>query len=194
MKKVLITLTILLFMASMSFSQIESDTTTTPQRASEKVKKQKKEPFSFNKIYFGGGVGFSFGSYTRIAVYPMLGYKFTPKLSGGIEVGYEYISDNRYASNYKTSNYGASAFARYRIIPQLYFHVEPAIYNFKYGYNTDDSNREWVKFLFVGGGYSQKIAPNTWAFAQVKFDVLRDSASPYSNWAPFWNVGVSIGF
>ena len=198
MKKVHITLTILLFTATISFSQVETDTTvTTPQPTTEKVKKEqtkKKEPFSFKKIYFGGGVGLSLGSYTRIAVYPMIGYKFTPKLSGGAEVGYEYISDNRYASNYNTSNYGGSIFARYRLFPWFYFHAEPAFYNYQLGYNTDNPTREWIMFMFVGGGYSQQIAPGTWAFAQVKFDLLNDRDSPYKRWAPFWNAGVSIGF
>ena len=82
------------------------------------------------------------GSYTRIGLYPMIGYKITPKLSGGLKIGYEYVSDNRYSSNYKTSNYGGSIFARYRVIPRLYAHVEYEQINYEL-YNFDGtSNRE----------------------------------------------------
>ncbi|OQX78482.1 MAG: hypothetical protein B6D61_05375 [Bacteroidetes bacterium 4484_249] len=197
MKKLLITLTILLFTASISLSQVESDTTEVAQPQTEKVKneKPKKEKKSTgNKIFFGGSVGLSFGNYTRIALYPQLGYRFTPKLSGGVEVGYEYIKDNRYTSNYETYNYGASIFGRYRLIPQLYFHVEPAFYNYEFNYWSENSYREWVSFLFLGAGFSQQLAAGTYLYAQVKFDVLQNSNSPYSDWAPFWNVGVSVGF
>ena len=209
MKKALITMTVLLFAASMSFSQVESDTTETTnqqtitdttettQPPAEQVKKEKpkKEKKSTgNKLFAGGSVGLSFGNYTRIAVYPQLGYRFTPKLSVGVEVGYEYIKDNRYASSYETYNYGASIFARYRLIPQLYFHVEPAFYNYEINYWADNSYRDWVTFLFVGAGFVQKVGASSFLYAQVKFDVLQNSNSPYSDWAPFWNIGMSVGF
>lgn len=197
MKNIAITLLTLIFSVSIGFSQVIPDTTiTTQQPSAGKEKKDtppNKDQFSLSKIYFGGSVGFTFGSYFRLAVYPMIAYKFTPKLSAGIEVGYEFVSDNRYTSNYKYSNYGFSVLARYRLIPQLYFHVEPAMVNYKVGYNTNDESRKWIKFLFVGGGYSQKIGRNTWAFAQVKFDVLHDS-DYYHKWTPFWNAGISVGF
>jgi hypothetical protein len=147
-----------------------------------------------DKLYFGGGIGLTFGSYTRIAVYPMVGYKFTPKFSGGIEIGYEYIRANQYNSEFTTSNYGGSAFLRYRVIPQLFVHTEYAMYNYELFYVDGSSNRVWVPFLFLGAGFSQQIAPRTFAFAMVKFDVLHNPNSPYSSWSPFWSFGVSYGF
>ena len=46
----------------------------------------KPKPPLRDRIYFGGSVIVSFGDVTRIGVYPMIAYKFTPKLSLGAEV------------------------------------------------------------------------------------------------------------
>jgi hypothetical protein len=162
--------------------------------AQDTIQQQKPKTPLKDKIYFGGSVGVSFGNYSRIAVYPMMGYKITPKLSAGIELGYEYISDKRYTSTYNTSNYGFSLFSRYRFIPQLYLHAEYSMVNYELYYIDQTSNREWVPFLFIGAGFSQQLASGVYAYAQVKFDVLQDKNSPYKNWAPFYTFGVSVGF
>lgn len=147
-----------------------------------------------DKIYYGGNIGLSFGSYTMIAIRPLVGYKVSPKLSVGLKISYEYISDNRYSTNYTTSNYGGSIFARYRFIPQLYAHVEYAYMNYELYNILGESQREWVPFLFVGAGYSQNLGGNTWLNIQILFDVLQSDKSPYNNWEPFYSVGVGVGF
>ena len=171
---------------------------TIPEVASEpepepaKEKKEKK-PRS-QKLFFGGAVGLSFGSYTRIAVYPQIGYRITPKLTAGIELGYIYISDTRYNDNTQNySNYGASIFAQYRILNPVYVHVEYAAYNYQLYYTDGSENREWVNFLFLGAGFIKKVGKSTHVFAQVKFDVLQDENSPYG-WDPLFRVGATVGF
>jgi hypothetical protein len=139
-------------------------------------------------------LGFSFGNYTMIAVRPLIGYKVTPKLSAGLKFSYEYIQDKRYSETYTTSNYGVSVFSRYRIVPQLYVHAEYAAFNYELYNPLGESNREWVPFLFVGAGYSQPIGGNAWLNAQVLFDVLQSSKSPYNDWEPFYSIGVGVGF
>jgi hypothetical protein len=66
--------------------------------------------------------------------------------------------------------------------------------NYKMFYGVDDSNREWVSFLFLGGGFSQPISKNTWFTAEVLFDVLQNENSPYAAWEPFFSVGFGVGF
>lgn len=173
----------LLFLLAISITQ-----------AQDTIQKQKPKTPLKDKIYFGGGIGVSFGNYTRIAVYPMIGYKFTPKLSAGVEVGYEYISDSRYSSTYNTSNYGFSVFSRYRVIPQLYTHVEYSMINYELYYTDQSKSREWVPFLYLGAGYSQQLASGVTAYAQIKFDVLQDEKSPYKDWEPFYTFGISVNF
>ncbi|MBX2841438.1 MAG: hypothetical protein KTR26_06675 [Flammeovirgaceae bacterium] len=157
--------------------------------------KEKKDPRSIGeRIYFGGNIGFSFGTYTRVSLNPLIGYKFTPKFSGGMAFGYEYVVDKRLPQTYQTHNFGLSFFTRYRIVPQLYAHAEYAWINYELFNSIGESSRETVPFFFVGGGYSQAIGNRTWLNMQVLFDALQDVRSPYKNWDPYITVGVGVGF
>jgi hypothetical protein len=174
-------------------------------KAEEEIKTDvpQNTPAGPSKWYYGGNIGFSFwGDYFYLGVYPLVGYKVTPQLSLGAKIGYAYISDSRYDPfpALKTSNYGASVFTRYRIIPQLYAHAEFAywsyenITSFNTAQNTYNTERFWVPYLLLGGGFSQNIGPNVWAFAEVLFDVINDENSPYKSGDPFISVGVGVGF
>lgn len=151
-----------------------------------------------SKIYYGGNIGFNFGNYTRISAEPLVGYKVTPKFSVGAKLRYEWIRDKRYDPTLTTSNYGGSIFSRYRIISQLYVHAEFAAVSYEYYKPTLDNltntEREMVPFLLLGGGYTQRLGNNTWAYVEALFDVLQDENSPYEEWEPFISVGVGVGF
>jgi len=158
---------------------------------------------SVSKWYYGGNIGFSFwNDYFYLGVYPLVGYKVTPKLSLGAKIGYAYISDDRYepAPALNTSNYGGSLFSRFRIIPQIYLHAEFAYWSYENesSYNREENTytteRYWIPYLFLGGGLSQQLGPNTWAFVEVLFDVIQDDNSPYEEWEPFVSFGVGVGF
>jgi hypothetical protein len=157
-------------------------------------KEEKKPLLNPNKIYFGGYVNASFGSYTAIGIEPMVGYKLTPKLSLGTKITYEYISDKRYEEDYSASNYGFSVFNRMRVTQGLYTHAEFSAMNYKLYDSLGESNRTWVPFLFLGGGMSQPISGNTWFTAEVLFDVIQNENSPYKKWEPFFSVGFGVGF
>ncbi len=148
----------------------------------------------FDKMYFGGNIGASFGTVTQYSLHPYAAYKFTPQFSIGGKYIYEYLKDKRYTPSYETSNYGGSVFTRYRLFKPLYVHVEYQVLNSEV--YTDDFNTEriWVPFLFVGGGYSHKLGSNAWLNMQVLFDVLQDPNSPYEEWEPSFSVGVGFGF
>ena len=145
-------------------------------------------------IYFGGTIGLSLGDYFRISIAPMIGYSLSPKISVGGRVIYEYIEDKRYTPTLTASNYGASAFARYRIVPPLYVHGELAFLNYEFATSGSTSDREWVPFLLLGGGYVKPVGKKTSVFVEVLFDVLQDSNSPYEKWNPWISVGVASGF
>jgi len=145
-------------------------------------------------IYYGGTIGFNFGDFTRISVNPMVGYRVTPQLSAGVKVGYEYVRDKRFDETFTSHNFGGSAFGRYRFIPQLYVHAEFAYIGYDLPVSPTDSEREWVPFLLLGGGYVQRISPKASAYVEVLFDVLQDSKSPYEDWEPWVSVGVGVGF
>jgi len=145
------------------------------------------------KVFFGGTLGLSFGSYFRVSVQPMIGYNFSPMFSGGVKLGYEYVKDSRYDPDVTWNNYGASVFGRFRFIPQAYLHAEFAYAN--YGAKTAnlETERVWVPFIYLGGGYYKPLSPKTALFVEVLFDVLQDENSPYEAWQPMISFGVVAG-
>jgi len=154
---------------------------------------QIQKPFQ-SKFYYGGFVNVSFGSYTVIGLEPSLAYKFTPRLSLGTKLSFEYVHEKQGEYVYEESTYGFSLFSRMRILPGIYTHVEFSTVNYKF-YNTSvEGVRKWVPFLFLGGGMSQPIAENVWFNAEVLFDVLQNENSPYNDWEPFYSVGFGVGF
>ncbi len=203
MKKLLFTGLILVFISVSSFSQetvpTTQDTTQVHQQAEPSPPPAQKQPNKKSskrgkRLYFGGNVTFNVGSYTRIGIYPLVGFKLLPKLSVGAKIGYEYIKDKRWAEDYETSNYGYSLFSRLRFFRNLYAHAEFQSTNYDLYDSSGNSNREWVNFLLLGGGYSQPLGGNVRLNAQVLFDVLHADNSPYKSWEPIFSVGISAGF
>jgi hypothetical protein len=147
-----------------------------------------------DRLYYGGFVTLTLGSYTVIGATPLIGYKVSPQFSIGTQLSYEYFSDKRGSNDFSSSNYGASIFTRYRFIPELYGHLEYSYMNYEFNASLIGDKRQWVPFLFVGGGFSQPISNTTWLNAQVLFDVIQDENSPFEDWEPFYSVGIGIGF
>ena len=159
------------------------------------VTRERSERPKENRFYYGGYLNLTFGSYTAVGIEPMVAYKITPKLSVGTIVTYEYVSDKTNPGyTYTSSNYGASLFSRFRVIPQLYFHTEFSEMYYESYQTGGYSSRYWVPFLFVGGGFSQQLSENTWFNTQILFDVIQNENSPYKNWVPFYSVGFGVGF
>jgi len=192
MKKTIGIFLIMLFAVSLASAQENS---ATPKQ--NPYQKGPKKSIT-NKFYFGGNLGFTLGSYTSISIWPMIGYKITPKFSAGIQPGYDYIKYNFNGNNYETSNYGLKVFTRYRIIPQFYLQAEYDYINYEiYNWNPPAdpvSSRAFVPFLLLGGGLSQQLGDNSWVYIQILFDVLQDANSPFSSGEPFYSIGFGFGF
>jgi hypothetical protein len=70
------------------------------------------------------------------------------------------------------------------LIPQIYLHSEFA--HFSYENQTYDletleygTERNWILYLLLGGGFSQNVGQNVWAHVEILFDVLQDENLPY---------------
>jgi hypothetical protein len=146
-------------------------------------------PKTPSKIFYGGSVMLSFGDVDQIAIYPMIGYKVTPKVSVGGKFGYEYL--NYDVSDESSHNFGGGVFGRYRFVPQFYGHAEFQLVSYDL---IGDSGRELVPFLLLGGGLVQNLSANASAFFEVLVDVLQDNDSPYDDWEPRVSIGIGIGF
>ena len=167
---------------------------TVIKASEERVEEsQIQKPFE-SRFYYGGFVNLTFGSYTVIGIEPSVAYKFTPRLSLGTKITYEYIHEKQGSYVYEESNYGFSLFSRMRVTQRLYTHAEYSSMNYKFYDELGDKERKWVPFLFLGGGLSQPVSKNTWLNAEVLFDVLQNENSPYNDWEPFYSVGFGVGF
>jgi hypothetical protein len=166
--------------------------TVQPAPAEQAVQPDVKPLLNYNKLYFGGYIGATFGSYTSVSVEPLVGYQLTKRLSLGGKFSYEYISDKRYDVDYSASNYGLSIFSRINLTQRLYSHFEYSAMNYKMYDEFGESERTWVPFLYIGGGIFQPISRNTAFYVEVLFDVLQNENSPYADWEPFFSVGFTV--
>ena len=186
MRRTIFTFILAIVFISGSLAQ-ETDKTKEKTKA-----KSGQEP---SKVYWGGQLGLSFGSYFRIAVIPMVAYKVSPKFHVGGKIGYAYTEDKRYENATITShNYGGSVFSRYLIVRGLYAHAEFVYWSYKYQTENLEGERTWVPFLLLGGGYIQPVSRTTSVFIEVLWDVLQDENSPYDASDPWVSIGVSVGF
>jgi hypothetical protein len=189
----LITILFLLPATPLFAQQVDTLRVDTTQAVQYHEPEAPKGPVE-SKVYYGGTLGLSFGSFFRLAVTPLVGYKLSPRASVGLKVQYEYTVDKRYAEEVTSHNYGGSVFARFIILPHVYAHAEFAEMSYKYASGNYTSERQWVPFILLGGGYVQPISPRTALFVEVLFDVLQDAKSPYEKGTPWISAGVSAGF
>ncbi|MDF7800256.1 hypothetical protein P4C99_12330 [Pontiellaceae bacterium B1224] len=197
MKKIMSTLFVLVLAGGLHAFAEDVAEPATKETTAVKSKRTTSKPKADirDNFFYGGYINLSFGSYTVIGIEPMIGYKVTPKFAAGIKLQYNYIQDDRYANrSYTTSTYGGSVFGRYLVTPKFYAQVEAATYNYESFYLNGSSEREWVPFVFMGGGLIQPLSERTWVNVQILFDVWQDDSSPYDDWQPFFSIGVGAGF
>ena len=191
MRSFLLSISIVIFAFGTSAQYVPEDDTTRTTRTDRKDPRPLKD-----RIWFGGGIGLSFGTVTAIQVDPMIGYKVDQKgkFSVGLGGSYWYFNDNRFADA-SFSAFGYRTFTRYRVIQPLYVHAEFLHMNIE-GYEAFalERSRFWVPHLLVGAGYVQQLAGRSSVFIQVLFDVLQDPNSIYRNTGPIFMGGVGIGF
>lgn len=185
----------LFILLSILFATLAAQAQDSTAYVSEKPQK-KPTPFK-DRIWFGGGVGLSFGTVTAIQLDPIVGVYLDNKrkLSTGVGPSYSYFRDNRYTPAYEQSNYGYRLFTRYRVIPQAYLHAEFLHENTQPFYNYDNHlGRIWVPHLLLGAGYVQPIGNRSSFYLQVLFEVLQDPNSIYYGQGPILSGGVGFGF
>ena len=143
--------------------------------AQKQIEKDKEYSF-LERVYVGGGGGFSAGSnYTAINVSPRVGYMFTNRFSSGIGVIYQYI--NYKNVDLKTHNYGGSIFSRFNVTPQFFLHTEYEGLNYEtfslVGGETRTS-RIYSPSLFLGGGYFQPFGSRGGVSIMLLYNLIYD--------------------
>jgi hypothetical protein len=156
--------------------------------------------FDKSRLFVGGSLGLSFGTYTIINVSPLVGYHFSSVLAAGVGVNYSYYGydDGFYTS--KQSYVGMSIFGRVYPIRQLFIQVQPEL-NYMWASQVPDGGQnlpelkvnQFVPSLLMGGGAAIPTGPNGAITISVMYDVLQNTWSPYYHQAVY-GFGYNIGF
>jgi len=148
-----------------------------------------------DRMFIGGSLALTFGDITYVGASPLVGYRFTPALTGGVGISYYYYKDNIY--NYETSIYGGTLFSRYLIFKGLFAEADFEANNLDAMTIVDPINgtytlsRQWIPSLLLGGGYYSG-GDNVGFYISVLYDVLQDPNSPYYGF-PVIRAGVGVG-
>ena len=183
-------LTILFAMFTMAaFAQTDADTT--------------KRTFG-EATYITGGLGLSFGSITNVQIQPGIGYKIDDegRYSAGVNLLYWYFRNNTINPPFEVNTYGYGIFNRNKVIEGFFTYAEFQSMSLEIGnigvQDGDNIPREWVPFLFLGGGYAVPLGGNTYLMAQLVWEVIGDPRSPYIQnnlrGQPIYGVSIGSGF
>jgi opacity protein-like surface antigen len=149
-----------------------------------------------SNVFYGGGIGLSFGTIDFIEIAPMIGVQVTDEFSTGISLLYRYRNDSRYSPSLSTNDYGGSIFARYHFLPNLFAQTEYEYLNFEYhDFNGGKKSDNYSSFL-AGAGMSQPLGHNVAMHAAVLYNFSYSDKDFYRPYDSPWviRVGVSAGF
>ncbi len=117
-------------------------------------------------LWYGGNVGLglsggSYSSYFGIEFSPMVGYKIFPRFSVGPRIIFEYThiraTTGLGVDKFNLYSFGAGAFTRFKIIPELFIHGEVNIVEEQYLTTYYDKASEIRTHALLGLGYDAGI-------------------------------------
>lgn len=173
--------TLLFFLLLFSFKGFSQDSTM--------VRKHPPKKNFFDKVFFGGNLGFQFGTQTVADISPLVGYRFTDKISAGIGFTYQYYHYKDKYYDFETNIYGGRVFGRYNFTDYLFGHLEYEYLNLD-AYDFP-GKRVDVGSLLAGGGYIQHFGRNSGIVAMILYNFTESAYTPYTN--PIIRVGFVVG-
>lgn len=152
-----------------------------------------KVPFK-DRIFISPDLGLQFGTVTLIMLAPKVGYRITEKFAAGLGASYVYVKDKSYPGyTFESNTYGGSIFAQYQLFESIRAYSEYEVLNLEiYDPYLNNTRRENIPSLLVGGGYSQQIGGNSGFFIMALYNLLDGPNSIYSN--PVIRIGFNVGF
>jgi len=156
------------------------------------IRKNPLKPRFWDRVYVGGNVGFQFGTVTFAELSPLIGYQFTPKITAGVGVTYQYYRYKDRNYELKTNVYGGRVFGRYFFTDFLFAHVEYEYLNLEAFDFYPLRRRVDVESVLVGGGYLQRFGSgNSGVFIMLLYNLTESAYTPYTN--PIIRIGVNVG-
>jgi hypothetical protein len=204
MKKIFLLLTLIAFGINSQAQEVYSSSgKPLDEKNKSTLDEEEESGFNPNNMIYGGGLIFGIGGgVTNLGVSPVIGYRFSERLSAGVGLGYQYYAEKAPAYKFNTSIYSGSLWARLMLFQNIFLHVEPElnsleVFTPKYDANTGiftglDKERKLVPSLLVGGGLRQPISDRVSFVGLILYDVLQDPNSPYNGIA--LRFGIAAGF
>jgi opacity protein-like surface antigen len=149
-----------------------------------------------NRFFVGGGVGLAFGDVDYFEISPMIGVRVIPRFDVGLQPFYRWVKDTRYSPDLETSDYGASLFARFRVISSFYVEADYQYTDYEYPTSPTTTTRSSYNAFLAGAGFYQAVGHNVGFNVGVLYDFSYDSNDPFRPYDSPWRVqaGVSVGF
>ncbi len=149
-----------------------------------------------DKLFFGGGIGASFGDVDYIEIAPMIGYRIDLRLSTGVGVFWRSRSDNRYSPSIDTTDYGGNVFMEAIVAHPLFIRVEYEYVDFEFPLAGGGTLRDSSSSVLVGAGVFHPLGGDVGFYAAALYNVSYDGnelTGPYDGpWV--YRAGVSAGF
>lgn len=142
---------------------------------------------ALSRFYFAGGGSFgagtsAYGRYSYYSLLPIVGYKFTPQVMGGIVVTYQHQGFPDLGQSF--SQYGVGPFLRYSL-NQLFFQAEydyissPTISSA--GSQSTLENHKFFNRFLLGVGYRIPVGRRSAINPMVMYDVLYRTPSVFNS-------------
>lgn len=147
-----------------------------------------------DKIYFGGGFGFSTSSnQTNLSLSPQVGYKITDRLSSGVGISYQYVKIKN--PSVSINNYGWSVFSRFNAFREFFAYTEFEKLYFEYinAVSPEQTNRKGYNSWLVGAGYSEKLGGKASFSFMALYNVLYDETAQPRPYNSPWVIRAGIG-
>jgi hypothetical protein len=144
------------------------------------------------RLTLGGGAALQLGSATLIGASPQVGYRINNNLIAGIGATYYFQRFKQTFGNSDQYIIGGSAFARRRLLPKIFAHLELESVNQPAPFFIEPVQRDWTSLYWVGAGYYTGLTDRLGGGFTVLYDLSENPANPYDN--PTFRGGVSLGF
>lgn len=149
-----------------------------------------------DRIYFGGGGGFSTSSaQTNISISPQVGYKITDRYSAGVGIVYQYVKIKQ-PIDASLANFGWSVFNRFNVTSQFFGYAEFERLTFEYFESIDPERKDKTAFnsLLIGAGYAEQIGGRASFNVMALYNVLYDETQSPRPYNSPWVLRAGLGF
>ncbi len=162
---------------------------------------EKPKPGFWERVYFGGGLGLSFGNVTMVDISPRVSYMIHPRWYAGVGGNYFYYKNNLY--DFHTHMYGGNLFTNYTLIQDfnnilpvgenagsLLLHAEANFINMapEMDYLGQRDDRFWLFQPLAGVGFKIPTGRRAYVLILIMYNFNEMYYSPSGN--PVINVSL----